>query len=172
MPIDPATPPRPGGPLDPFDPFASVSRMRELVEQLPVAVYVDDDAPVSRCLYVSPNVERLLGYPPDRVIAEPALWWDAVHPDDRERVLREYEEAWTAGAPFRSEYRVLHPDGRVAWLRDSSVPLKAEDGTRLAWQGVVEDITAERRSAGDVLASAARYRALIERIPAVVYEMG
>jgi PAS domain S-box-containing protein len=47
----------------------------------------------------------------------------------------------------------------------------SDDGTRLAWQGVLEDLTAEKRSEEGVRTSEARYRALVERIPAVVYEM-
>jgi PAS domain S-box-containing protein len=152
--------------------FASASRMRELVEQLPVVVYVDSDDPDPLCAYVSPNVERLIGLRPDRVIADPTLSWELIHPDDRSRVREEYARAWSNGSPFRSEYRVVRPDGREVWVRDSAVLVLAEDGTRLAWQGVMEDITTEKRAGQDMRASEARYRAIVERIPAVVYEMG
>ena len=155
-----------------LDPFASTTRMRALVEQLPVTVYVDSDERFPRCLYVSPNIESILGYPPERVIAEPELWRRAIHPDDRTRVYEHYDECWLQGAPFRVEYRMVRPDGAQMWVRDSSVLVLRDDGVRLAWQGVLEDITTERLTAQEVEGSEARYRALVERIPAVVYEMG
>lgn len=161
-----------GAPSEPLDPFASVTRMRQLVEQLPVAVYVDSDDRLPTCLYASPNVETILGYPAGRVVAEPDLWWNAIHPDDRERVDALYGECWTDGSPFRSEYRMLRSDGEEVWVRDGSVLVLGDRGQRLAWQGVLEDITKEKRAAHEVKDSDARYRALVEQIPAVVYEMG
>jgi PAS domain S-box-containing protein len=156
----------------PVDPFASPARLRELIERLPVAVYVDTDDRVPRCLYASPNVEALLGYPPERITSEHDLWWQLMHPDDRDRVVREYGEAWETGTAFRSEYRVVRPDGSEAWVRDSTVPVLGSDGRRLAWHGVLEDITEAKRAAQEIQESEARYRALVERTPAVVYEMG
>ena len=146
--------------------------MRALVEQLPVTVYVDSDDRFPRCLYVSPNIESILGYPPEQVLADPELWRRAIHPDDRTRVDERYDECWVQGTPFRVEYRMQRPDGAQVWVRDSSVLVLGDDGTRLAWEGVLEDITTERRSDQEVEESEARYRALVERIPAVVYEMG
>ena len=163
----------PGGPsTERLDPFASMSRMRELVEQLPVAVYVDSDDDLPHCLYISPNIERILGYRPDEVIADPDLWWRATHPDDRTRVRELFDACLGTGSPIRTEYRMVRPNGEEVWVRDSSVLVLSDEGKRLAWQGVIEDITKEKRSAQDVKDSNARYRALVERIPAVVYEMG
>jgi PAS domain S-box-containing protein len=156
----------------PVDPFATAARVRALVEQLPVAVYVDDDERNPSTVYMSPAIEKILGYPVERVIADPELWWATTHPADRDRVQREHDEAWQAGHPFVAEYRMLRADSSEIWVRDSSVLVRGPDGERLAWQGVVEDITTERRAAAEVQESAARYQALVERIPAVVYEMG
>jgi PAS domain S-box-containing protein len=156
----------------PVDPFDSPARLRELIERLPVAVYVDTDERVPRCLYASPNVEALLGYPPERVTGQHDLWWQLMHPGDRDRVVREYVEAWQTATTFRSEYRVVRPDGSEVWVRDSSVPVFGSEGRPLAWHGVLEDITEAKRAAQEIQESEARYRALVERTPAVVYEMG
>ena len=67
---------------------------------------------------------------------------------------------------------MFRTDGEEVWLRDSSVLVLSEEGHRLEWQGVIEDITSERRAEQEIRASEARYRALVERVPAVVYEMG
>ena len=164
------------GPRSPFsdrlDPFASEARVRELVEQLPCVVYVDSDDQRPSTIYISPNIEQLLGFPAQRFLEDPGLWVRSMHPEDRERIQGLRDEVWTTGDRYRSEYRMVRQDGEEVWLRDSSVLVLGEDGQRLAWQGVIEDITSERRAEQEIRASEARYRALVERVPAVVYEMG
>ena len=155
----------------PLDPFSSGSRTRELVEQLPVVVYVDTDDLRGKTVYISPNVEKVLGHPQASLLADRGLWYRSIHPDDQDRFWRGWEDAWNRGAPFQAEYRLLRPDGEEVWIRESCVLVLSESGSRLAWQGVIEDITVGKRSEEDVRASEARYRALIERVPAVVYEM-
>ncbi len=155
----------------PLDPFSSPSRTRELVEQLPVVVYVDTDELQGATVYVSPNVEKILGHPQTSLIEDRARWFRSIHPDDRDHFWQSWGDAWRRGTPFHAEYRLLRPDGQEVWVRESSVLVLSESGHRLAWQGVIEDITAEKLSEEDVRASEARYRALIERVPAVVYEM-
>jgi PAS domain S-box-containing protein len=156
----------------PIDPFASASRVRELVEQLPVVVYVDTDELRPATTYLSPNVQRLLGVEAERFLEDPSLWTRTMHPDDRDRFRAERSLAWTQGTPFRCEYRMLRPSGEEVWIRDSSDLVLSHDGERLAWQGVLLDLTDEKRSEEDFRDSEARYRALVERVPAVVYEMG
>jgi PAS domain S-box-containing protein len=155
-----------------FDPFTSISKMREFLERFPVALYVDDDGRPNRTVYASRNIEKILGTSAERLVADPGLWKRLTHPEDRERVRDTAERSWKEGTPFRGEYRMIRPDGEVIWVRDSCVLVMSDDGKRLAWQGAIEDITNEKRSAQHMRDSDARYRALVERIPAVVYEMG
>ena len=60
---------------------------------------------------------------------------------------------------------MFRPDGEEVWIRDSSVLVHQRSGHRLAWQGVIEDITTERRAEeedprlGGPLSSAHRARA-------------
>ena len=60
-------------------------RYRSLVEQVPAVSYVARWEPGSPFLYVSPQIEQLLGFPAERWVAEPDLWAERLHPDDRER---------------------------------------------------------------------------------------
>lgn len=155
----------------PLDPFASRSRTRELVERLPVVVFVDTDELRGTTVYISPNVEKVLGHHQSRILEDNELWFRSIHAEDRDEFWRSWEEAWKRGTPFRAEYRLLRPDGEELWVRESSVLVLSEAGRRLAWQGVVEDLTPEKRSQEEARESESRYRALVERVPAVVYEM-
>jgi PAS domain S-box-containing protein len=150
----------------------SEERYRRLLENLPVIVYVDSDAPGPESLYVSPNVEGILGYAPSDYEHNPGLWESSIHPADRERVLEIWRTAWVMGEPYTANYRFVRPDGGVVWVRDSSHLVRDEHGNRLAWQGVLIDTTAEREADKALRATEARWRALVEQLPAVVYEMG
>jgi PAS domain S-box-containing protein len=159
------------GPGSPLDPFATRERTRHLVEQLPVVVYVVLDQLVGGTLYMSPNIEKLVGVPPSGFIEDPDLWARSIHREDRPAVLSAWEEAWQNGTPYVGEYRMIRSDGEEIFVRDSCVLVREGSGHRLAWQGILEDLTAEKRSQEDVRSSEAKYQALVERIPAVVYEM-
>jgi PAS domain S-box-containing protein len=145
---------------------------RELVEQVPAVVYVvtPDDPP--RTLYISPRAEEIYGVPPEVWFTDPTTGLRNVHPDDVERIHRQWREAIAAGEPFSSEYRYIHPDGRIRWFMDRATPVLDQDGTTRLVHGFVEDVTASRHAEQELRGSEARYRALVENIPAVIYEMG
>lgn len=145
------------------------ARYRLLVEQLPAVVYLDHPDELSSGIYMSPQCETLTGYSSEEWVADPRLWVKCLHPEDRDRVLEESRRSNVSGAPFRAEYRLIAKDGGVVWVRDEAVLLRDEAGLPAAWQGVMIDVT-ERKAAEEALHDAeARYRSLVERLPAVVY---
>jgi PAS domain S-box-containing protein len=127
------------------------ARYRALVEQLPVVVYTEpiseDAGGDTSVMYVSPRSEDMLGIPPAEWMRDPGIWLRSVHPDDRERVRSLDEEADRTMEPFTAEYRMLTRDGRTIWIHDESAVLYDEDVTPIQWQGVMVDITAQRRAA-------------------------
>jgi PAS domain S-box-containing protein len=123
---------------------------RTLVEQLPVVVYQDAIDEVSTALYISPQYERLFGFPPGARLRDPQFWVDHLHPDDRDRVLELSKWTNQTGEPFSAEYRFLGRDGRVVWVRDEAELLRDADGQPMMWQGVLLDVTA-RKHAEDAL---------------------
>jgi diguanylate cyclase (GGDEF)-like protein/PAS domain S-box-containing protein len=127
------------------------SKYGALVEQIPAIVYVDvaDESMVS--IYVSPQIEDILGVSPERYLAEPHLWTSMLHPDDRDRALETYTRGRDTGEPFTIEYRLIADDGRVVWFQDSAIVLKDEDGRPTVVQGVMLDIS-ERKRAEESLA--------------------
>jgi PAS domain S-box-containing protein len=147
-------------------------RYRTLVEQIPAITYtlVPDPNAVDghRGVYVSPQVTTLLGYSADEWVSDPSLWLSAIHPDDRDRVSR------AGGAMgdvkrFESEYRMLAKDGTVRWFRDEAVFIEEPTTGARFWQGVMMDVTEARLAAEQHAQTDAKYRNLVERIPAVVY---
>jgi PAS domain S-box-containing protein len=96
---------------------------------------------------VSPQIEEVLGFRPEEWMANPTLWMDTLHPEDREEVISETTRSVEAGEPFKMEYRMLAKDGRVVWLHDvASVVSRDDQGRATRYQGVQLDITARKEA--------------------------
>jgi PAS domain S-box-containing protein len=150
----------------------SEERYRSLLEQLPAVVYLVSDEVPQRLLYMSSGAERILGSPPDAFDSDDELWSRTIHPDDRERVLSTWTDAVATGTPFRERYRIVRPDRETVWVDDDARPLRDDAGSPLVWQGLLLDVSTEVFGELALAGSEARYRALVEQVPAVVYRMG
>jgi PAS domain S-box-containing protein len=140
-------------------------RYRDLVEHLPLVTYVDEPA-AAPSIYISPQVEGLLGYSADEWLGDPELFFKLLHPDDRERVLADHERVFAAGeSSWSFEYRLVARDSRTVWLRDDAVVVKDEEGTPLYVQGFLMDVTEQKNTEEALRTSETRFRALFEEAP-------
>ncbi|MFL5737724.1 MAG: PAS domain-containing protein [Actinomycetota bacterium] len=128
------------------DPAESERRYRLLVEHLPAIIYMDEVDEYSTNIYTSPQIGQILGIPREEWVTDRELWVKQMHPDDRDRVLRENDESNRTGAPFRSEYRMITRDGRELWFRDEAAVVRDENGDPWFWRGVMTDITEIKRT--------------------------
>lgn len=151
---------------------ASEVRYRALVEQVPAVVFIDTNEESPICTYVSPQSLEVLGHPPEAYMEDPSLLFRQIHPEDVERVQTAWVDAVRHQEPFLCDFRLLHPDGRLLMVREAAVLIRGSDETPLFWQGLIQDLTDRRRAEDELRASEARFRALVERSPAVVYEVG
>jgi len=116
-------------------------KYRSLVEQIPAIVYIAGVGETGDWMYVSPQIERILGYTPAEWLAHPAPFSSLLHPADRERVLAEEAYSGATGEPLRSEFRMVARDGRRVWIRDEAHLVEDDAGRPLLWQGLMSDIT-------------------------------
>ena len=149
------------------------ARYRSLVEQLPAIVYTqvadgDLSAPY-RDVYVGRRTEEKLGYTAAEWHADPLLWRKLTYIQDLDSVLREQRQADEGGASFSNVYRMVARDGRVLWFRDDAVLVPDPETGLASWKGVMLDITEQKHAEEQRLEAEARYRALVERLPAIVY---
>ena len=121
----------------------SEARFRTLVERLPICTYVNPLGFPIRTTYISPYVEKLLGYPVERWLTEDDFWVSRLHPEDRERVLALVQRTHASAEPFSGGYRLLAADGRVVHVRDETVPVSDERGKPLFLQGFVIEVGAQ-----------------------------
>jgi two-component system, cell cycle sensor histidine kinase and response regulator CckA len=129
-----------------------------LSDRLPIVTYTNAwDEPV-RALWVSPQVERIVGYTPEEW-RSPGFFEAILHPADRGPVLAETGALRTELRPFSRDYRLVRRDGQVVWIHDESVPILDEDGRPEFVQGYFIDIS-ERKRLEEALGHAQKSEAL------------
>ena len=124
----------------------SQDRFRSLVEDGPLVSYIDAPDEAATAVYVSPQIEELIGYTVEEWMADPDLWPRILHPDDRARALAENARHNETGEPFQLEYRLMHRDGRVVWVHDQARAVRDERGKIVASHGVLLDVTTRKRA--------------------------
>jgi diguanylate cyclase (GGDEF)-like protein/PAS domain S-box-containing protein len=126
----------------------SESRFRSLVEHIPAITYIDHVERRGPTVYMSPQIEELLGTKPEEWMRDDdGMMWDRmVHPDDRAHVADLTMRHYRTGEPFQLDYRMIARDGRTVWVRDHAVIVPDADGNPLYSQGVAQDITAQKEA--------------------------
>jgi diguanylate cyclase (GGDEF)-like protein/PAS domain S-box-containing protein len=131
-----------------------------LLERVPAIVYIAEPGANGRFQYVSPQIESILGFSPVEWCTDTDLWLNQLHPDDRDGVIED-ERSFIAGREQSgaTEYRLLHRDGRVIWIRDDAVLLR-DAGGRSLWHGVLSDITERKLFEAELKRRAAQQSAV------------
>ncbi|MCX5974871.1 MAG: PAS domain S-box protein, partial [Coprothermobacterota bacterium] len=140
-------------------------KFRLLVEQIPAITYIDTVDEVSSTLYMSPQVDPLLGYPPQKWIEDPNLWSNLLHPEDRQLVLAEHVRTNATGDPFSLEYRLIHKDGHPVWFRDQAILMRDEHGRPEWWLGFLLEITEQKTAEEAQRVANAQWRQYLEASP-------
>jgi PAS domain S-box-containing protein len=121
------------------------ARYQVLLEQLPAVTFMAAFEGGLSEIYVSPQIETLLGYTVREWTEEPILWYDRLHWDDKDRWNIEFSRtvAWTE--PFKGDYRFLAKDGHVVWIHGEAKIVRDPFGQPSFIQGIGYDITAMKR---------------------------
>jgi len=140
-------------------------RFRELAEEAPVMIWMEN---ADRELiwenrttldFVGRTWEEERGYG----------WMEVVHPDDRERVRREYQETTAAQRGFTLDLRMQRHDGVYRHIRQIAIPRWNADGGLSGFIGVDVDVTELRERSALIEEAEARYRKLAETVPVIVW---
>jgi PAS domain S-box-containing protein len=145
-------------------------RYQKLIEQNPAVTYTESHDPEGgQFTFISPQLQDLLGFGPEAPLGERGWWWRYVHPEDRDDVHLANRTAFARGTDFDQTYRMRKADRTWAWVRDRVRPVRDEAGTILYWQGFLIEVTERVETEGRLREAEARFRAMVERIPAVTY---
>jgi two-component system, cell cycle sensor histidine kinase and response regulator CckA len=124
---------------------AAEFRYRSLIESIPLVMYMNSVDEPFTSLYMSPQIEPLLGYTPEEWATRPELATECVHPEDRPLTQALARDARETGTPTRAEFRFIARDGRTVWVLDHTIPMRDADGNTLYHQGFLLDITEQKR---------------------------
>ena len=94
----------------------------------------------------SPQAYILYGHSPEKGPASYEAFLNCVHPDDRAKVAGAVADALAKRAEYRSEFRVVHPDGRILWLSGLGKVDFDANGSPLRMTGINLDITGQKRA--------------------------
>jgi two-component system cell cycle sensor histidine kinase/response regulator CckA len=142
----------------------SEARFRQLAENIRDVFWLTDPSR-NQMLYISPAYEEIWGQTRERLIASPMSWMEAVHPEDRGRVLEAAQTQDLGG--YSEEYRIVRPDGSIRWIWDRAFPVVGEDGKAARIAGVAEDITERKRIADELRESERRFRGMLANLELV-----
>lgn len=117
------------------------------------------------CSYVNRAFERMSGLRSDE--ARGSGWLQAVHPEDRDRVARDWLAATAARARFQSRLRLRQDSGQTVWVSIQAAPLVVE-GEIIGYAGSVEDITARHLAEEQLRRNEQRLRTITDAMPAMI----
>ena len=122
----------------------SEERFRQIAENIREVFWMADPQ-IQRMLYISPAYEEIWGRSWTDLYENPGSSLEAIHPEDRERVINELAVK-KDGLPFDHEYRIVRPDGVIRWVRDRGFPVKDKTGQVSQYVGVAWDITDRKQA--------------------------
>lgn len=114
----------------------SEKKFRLLADSMPQYIWTSD--PEGNLNYFNKSVFEYTGLTPEQV--EKDGWIQIVHPDDRERNIKEWNQAIATGNDFILEHRFRKHNGEYRWQLSRAIPQKDEQGKIMMWVGTSTDI--------------------------------
>ncbi|MGB3189176.1 MAG: PAS domain S-box protein [Limnoraphis sp.] len=141
----------------------SEERFQELAAASPGVIYTVIEYPNGPVCYeyLSPAFEDIHEISVESVLEDATITFNQIHRDDRDGYKQAIKESLESGKPFKHEWRIFTPSGKIKWIQANSRPQRRENG-EIAWHGVVQDIS-DRKQAQELLhQSEARYLSILE----------
>ncbi len=138
------------------------AKLRNLVERIPAITYIAEFGKAGNWVYVSPQIEKILGFNQSDWTTDPKLWFNHVFFADRDRVLEEEARCLKTGEAFHCEYRMTDKNGQIIWIGDDAVVVSDPAGQSSFLHGVLYDISDRRRAEEAVRESEHRLRMILD----------
>jgi len=99
-------------------------------------------------------------------------WTEAIHPDDRAKLVEVWQSCLASGIPIDTEARIRRFDGSYRWFLIRGNPLKNQEGNILKWYGTCVDIEDRKRGEEALRARELSWRQIVDNIPGLVATQG
>ena len=126
------------------------------------------DIKTNRKVYVNSAFEQIYGRAVSEFFDRPNLWFEVIHPGDKQQVKQESSTLWDCGSKDL-EYRIVRPDGEIRWLRDRARLIYDGSGNPIRLDGIGSDITKRKQAQEQLRESQQRLQAILDNAPAVIF---
>ena len=120
------------------------------------------DPAMTKIFYWSEECYRIWGFDPAQGLPNRETVWRRIHPDDRDRIYRETQEALRQKRDYKVDYRIVLPDGTVKYLEGIGHHLFSADGEFVQVVGTNVDITERKRAERALREREAKIRRLVD----------
>lgn len=151
--------------------LSSENRYRNLIELLPDIIYTACLDAVPTFQFVSPQIERILGFSPEQIIGERDFFAKQIHSQDQERVLAEFRRRCCDNKSSCSEYRIWAADGRLVWLRDEARTVQPDSNRPRLLLGVLRDVTEHKCTVRQLACAEAEWIQAMERFAHAILQL-
>ena len=139
----------------------SEERFRQLADNIREVFWMTDVSK-NEMIYVSPAYEEIWGRTVETLYASPQEWMNAIHPEDRARIMEAALTKQISGK-YDEVYRIIRPDNAIRWIQDRAFPIQDDSGKVYRLVGIAEDIT-ERKQVWDALRENEARKSAIMRV--------
>jgi PAS domain S-box-containing protein len=119
--------------------------------------------------YGSEGIKEILGYSPEQFCEGGDLSFnDLIHPDDREYVWRDVQDAIREDQPFQLIYRARDCEGSEKWLWEQGRAIKDDDGNVICIEGFISDVTERKRAEDELRRQEREFHAIVHNTPDII----
>ncbi|HTT18883.1 MAG TPA: PAS domain-containing protein [Candidatus Sulfotelmatobacter sp.] len=147
---------------------ASERDLRAIINAIPTSVWTT--RPDGYCDFLNQGWLDYTGTSAEQ--AQGWGWAESIHPDDRKKLVEEWQSCLVSGIPVDTEARIRRFDSSYRWFLIRGNPLKDEGGNVLKWYGTCVDIEDRKRGEDSLRAKELSWRQIVDNIPGLVATTG
>src|SRR5215469_4487317 len=146
----------------------SEAKLRQVIDTIPTTAWTA--RPDGYCDFLNQVWLEYAGMTAEQ--AQGWGWAEAIHPDDREQLVEEWQSSLASGIPVDTEARIRRFDSSYRWFLIRGNPLRDESGNILKWYGTCTDIEDRKRWEQILRARELSWRQIVDNIPGLVATTG
>ena len=149
---------------------ASEERLRAIADSIPGAIFRYILHPDGRdnIEYMSRGSRDIWEVEADSLMSDPTPLWAMVLPEDLPALRDSVLESGRTMTPWRHQWRIRAPSGRLKWLAGNGNPVRNAAGD-VVWSSFIIDRTAQAAAEAALARSEARFRAIADNIPGAIF---
>ncbi len=118
--------------------------------------------------HISQAIEAIHELKVEDILADSSILLERIHPEDQPGYAAAVQQSLATLQPFRHEWRVITPSGKVKWLQGYSQPQPRDNG-EVAWYGAVIDISDRKRAETALLQTNQEMAAIFTAFPDLIF---